>query len=332
MKKNTRNGRITSPERRTLLAWSIAGIAALRFDPALAQAWPARSVRIIVPFPPGGAADGSARVLAEAMGKPLGQPIVVENRAGAGSIVGTQAAVQSNDGHTLLMGSTSMTILPSLRSDLSYDVQRDLQPVGMVSSQPLVLCTAANSSLMSIDDVIDKGRSGDLTAGNSGVGTLSHLTTELFNLKQGTKILSIPYKGESALIPDIVSGTTAMAFLNLPSALPLLKSGQLRPIVVTSADRVAALAQTPTMKSLGMDDFVIKGWAAMFAAKDVPAIGVEHMERLLQEAIADPAVRKRFVSFGVDPEPSSRAALRDYVRNEIARWGEVVRSRGIKLN
>lgn len=318
--------------RRATLGWLLAvGCAPFAARPAAAQGWPTKPVRIVVPFPPGGAADGSARVLAEVMSKPIGHSMVVENKPGAGSVLGTQAVVQSNDGHTLLMGSTSMTILPALRADLPYDPQRDLQPIGMVSAQPLVLSVAAASPLTSLDEVVARGKTGELSAGNSGNGTLSHLTTELFNLRMGTKILSVPYKGESALVPDIASGTTAMAFLNLPSALPLLRSGRLRALAVTSAQPLPALPGVRTLKSLGMNEFVIEGWAALFAAKDVPAEGVERLERLLQQALADAAVKERFGNFGVEAVPGSRTALRDFVQAEVTRWQEVVKSRGIKL-
>ena len=318
-------------ERRRLLA--VLGCLALVPHPALAQpaVWPTRPVRIIVPFPPGGPADGSARVLSDLMAKSLGQAVTVENRAGAGSIVGTTAAVQSNDGHTLLMGSTSMTILPALRNDLAYDVQKDLQAIGMVSTQPLVLSVAAASPLKSLADVVTRGRAGELSSGNSGNGTLSHLTTELFNLKMQARILPVPYKGESALVPDIASGVTAMAFLNLPSALPLVRSGRLRALAVTSAQALAALPQVPTLKSLGLDEFVIEGWAALFAARDVPQAGVERTEAALRQALGDATVRERFDGFGVTPAPGGRLALRDYVKAEIERWGEVVRTRGIKM-
>lgn len=321
----------TTLTRRRSLGLLIAGLSGGAPILSAAQTWPTKSVRIIVPFPPGGAADGSARVLGEVMAKLLGQPFVVENKPGAGSVIGTQAAVQSNDGHTLLMGSTSMTILPALRSELSYDVQRDLLPVGMVSAQPLVLSVAANSQLKSLDDVVARGKSGDLTSGNSGNGTLSHLTTEMFNLKMGTRIMPVPYKGESALLPDIVSGTTAMGFINLPSALPLLKSARLRALAVTSAQPLAELPNVRTLKSLGMPEFVIEGWAALFAAKDVPAPGVQRLALALRQALSEAAVRDRFASFGVEPRPGTEAALQDFVKSEITRWGELVRTRDIKL-
>jgi len=317
--------------RRTLGLLATAALPLGWAADARARDWPTRTVRVIVPFPPGGGADGSARVLAEVMGPRLGEPMVVDNRAGGGSIVGTTAAVQSNDGHTLLMGSTSMTILPALRTDLSYDVQKDLQPVGMVSSQPLVLCVAVSSPLRTLDQLLAQGRAdATLTSGNSGSGTLSHLTTELFNLKMGTRIRSVPYRGESALMPDIVGGTLSMGFLNLPSAQALLKGGRLRALAVTSAAPLPALPGVPTLRSLGLDE-VIEGWAALFAARDVPAAGVERLDQLLQQALAEDTVRKRFENLGVAPTPGNREALRKYVQNESARWAEVVRARGIRL-
>ena len=224
-----------------------------------------------------------------------------------------------------------MTILPALRLDLSYDVQRDFQPIGMVSAQPLVLAVASGSPLKSLDDVVVRGRAGKLTAGNSGNGTLSHLTTELFNLKMAAHITSVPYRGESGLMPDIVGGSIDMGFINLPSALPLLKSGRLRALAVTSPGPLPELPNVRTLKSLGMQDFVIEGWAALFAAKDVPPAGVQRVAQVLRQALADPTVKERFNAFGVEPRPGTEAALRDFVKSETARWGEVVRTRGIKL-
>lgn len=330
MNRSTLSRRALPTRRHTLAIVAAASLWPTSF--ARAQSWPTRSITIVVPFPPGGAADGSARVLAEAMTKPLGQGIVVENRPGAGSVIGTQVVVQSNDGHTLLMGSTSLTILPALRSDLPYSVEADLQPVGMVSKQPLVLVVAPGSPLKTLDDLVARGKAGnDLTSGNSGNGSLSHLTTELFNFKMGTKLVPVPYKGESALLPDIVGGRTSMGFINLPSALPLLKTGTLRALAVTSAQPVAQLPGVRTLKSLGLDEFVIYGWAALYAAKDVPVAGVRLMSTLLQKALAEPSVRTRFVSFGVEPWTGTSAELREFTHQEIVRWGNVARARNIKL-
>ncbi len=317
--------------RRTLLG-AFAAVAGGMVLPAFAQAaWPTKPVTVIVPFAPGGAGNGSVRILADIIGPAIGQPLVVENRAGGGGIPGTQYVTNSHDDHMFLMGSTSMTILPALRSDLGYDAQRDLQPVGMISSQPLVFAVPANSQLKTIEDLVAKGKSGDLTAGNSGVGTLSHLTTELLNRKLGLKLLAVPYKGDAQLIPDVVAGTISMGVMNLPVALPLIQAGRLRAIAVTSPQPVASLPGVKTLSTLG-SEFVISGWAALFAARNVPAAGVERFATQLRVALAQDNVKERFAGFGVNPEIATPAQLREYVASEMARWADVVKSRGIKLD
>jgi len=324
---NAEKRRMTSSLKRRQL------LALLAAAPLLSRAqgaWPSKPITVIVPFAPGGAGNGSVRILAEIIGPRIGQSIVVENKPGGGGVPGTQFVTQSSDDHTLLMGSTTMTILPSLRNDLPYDVQRDLQPIGMISSQPVVFAVAANSPLKTLDDLVLRGKTGELTAGNSGVGTLSHLTTELVNHKLGTKILSVPYKGDAVLIPDVVSGVISMGVMNLPVALPLIQGGRLRAIAVTSKQPVASLPGVPLLKTLG-DEFVISGWAALFAARNVPTAGVNRFEGLLREALAEPEVRKRFDAFGVAPEASTPAQLREFIRSETARWADVVKSRAIRL-
>jgi tripartite-type tricarboxylate transporter receptor subunit TctC len=324
---NAEKRRMTSSQKRRQL---LALLAAAPLFSRAQGAWPSKPITVIVPFAPGGAGNGSVRILAEIIGPRIGQSIVVENKPGGGGVLGTQFVTQSSDDHTLLMGSTTMTILPSLRNDLPYDVQRDLQPIGMISSQPVVFAVAANSPLKTLDDLVLRGKTGELTAGNSGVGTLSHLTTELVNHKLGTKILSVPYKGDAVLIPDVVSGVISMGVMNLPVALPLIQGGRLRAIAVTSKQPVASLPGVPLLKTLG-DEFVISGWAALFAARNVPTAGVNRFEGLLREALAEPEVRKRFDAFGVAPEASTPAQLREFIRSETARWADVVKSRAIRL-
>ncbi len=316
--------------RRTVL--SLGALCVLpHMSQAQPAAWPSKPVTIVVPFAPGGAGNGSVRILSDVIGPKLGQPLVVDNRPGAGGITGTQTVTSSTDDHVLLMGSTTMTILPSLRNDLPYDTQRDLQPIGMISTQPLVLAVPVNSPLKTLDDLVRLGRAGQLSAGNSGVGTLSHLTTELINHKLGTKILAVPYKGDAVLIPDVVSGTISMGVMNLPVALPLIQGGKMRALAVTSAQPVASLPGVPVLKSMG-NEFVVTGWAALFAGPKVPPAGVARYEQLLRQALADPGVKERFAAFGVSAEASTAAELRDFVRSETSRWGDVIRASAIKLN
>lgn len=318
----------------TLTSTAAAATAAtgLLSQAARAQgAWPARNVTVVVPFAPGGAGNGSVRILAEVIGPQMGQSVLVENRPGGGGVPGTQHVAQSSDDHLLLMGSTSMTILPALRNDLAYDVMRDLQPVGMISSQPQVVAVGVNSPLRTLDDLVAQGRGGKLTAGNSGVGTLSHLATELLNRKLGTSILPVPYKGDAVLMPDVAAGTLSMGIINLPVVMPLIQAGRLRALAVTSAQPVASLPGVPLLRTLG-EEFVITGWAAMYASRAVPAAGVERFSTLMRNALGEAGVRERFAAFGVTPEPTTPAQLREFTRGEIARWGDVVRSRGITLS
>jgi tripartite-type tricarboxylate transporter receptor subunit TctC len=293
--------------------------------------WPTKPITMVVPFAPGGAGNGSLRILSEIMSPQLGQPILVDNRPGAGGMTGSLMVTSSNDDHLFLMGSTSMTILPALRHDLPYDVQRDLRPVGMISSQPMALVVATSSPLRSLEDLMIQGKAGHLSAGNSGVGTLSHLATELLNHKLHTKILAVPYKGDSVLLPDVASGHISLGVVNLPVALPLIQAGRLRALAVTSSQPMASLPGVPTLRNLG-EEFVITGWAALFAAKNVPAAEVDRLSQFLRQALAQPSTKEKFASFGVTPELATPAQLSVFVQNETRRWADVVTARGVKLD
>jgi len=322
--------------RRAVLAAALATTAGLAARPAAAtEAWPAKTVRIIVPFAPGGAADSSARVLAELLAPQLGQAVIVENKPGAGSAIGVTAAAQSRDGHTLLMGSNSMVINPILNPALSYDVARDFDAVGMVSSQPLVLVVPAASKMHKLADLVAeaKGKPGQLTAGNSGNGTLAHLTSVLFELQTGVDFTSVPYRGESALMPDLLGGLVSLGFLNLPSVLPHLRSGRLRALAVSAPQPLAELPGVPTFRSAGLPALEVQGWAALLAPKGtIPPEGLARLEALLGKALASDTVKNRFAAQAVAPFPLAREATAAHLRQEGARWQQVIRTRGIKVD
>lgn len=318
----------------TLTQCALLGAAALSAKAGLAaEAWPSRTVRIIVPFAPGGAADSSARALAEILAPQLGQAVVVENRPGAGSAIGVVAAAQSRDGHTLLMGSNSMVINPILNPSLSYDVARDFDAVSMVSNQPLVLVVPSSSRISTVADLIAqaKAQPGQLSAGNSGTGTLAHLTSVLFELQTGTDLITVPYKGESALMPDLMSGLVSLGFLNLPSVMPHIRSGRLRAVAVSSMVPIAELPGIPTFRSLNLPELEVQGWAALLAPKgSIPPEGLARLESLLGKALTSDGLRARFFSFNVAPMIASREATALYLKQEGARWQQVIRTRGIK--
>lgn len=310
-----------------------AGVHAGNADAA--DAWPTRPLRIIVPFAPGGGADGSARVLAEVLAPQLGQAVIVENKPGAGSAIGVAAALQSRDGHTMLMGSNSMVINPALNPRLTYDVSRDFDAIGMVSQQPLVLVVSAESKAKTLADLVAqaKAQPGKLSAGNSGTGTLAHLTAELFAQETGTSLVSVPYKGESALMPDLISGLVSMGFLNLPSVIVHIRSGRLRALAVSSAQPVSELANVPTFRSLKLQSLEVEGWATLVAPKGtIPADGLARLEKLLAAALQSDVVKKRFGALSLETFTSGREATAQYLKAEGGRWGQVVKSRGIQVD
>jgi len=316
--------------RRLLLT----GAGALLAIPARAETWPTRPLRIIVPFPPGGPADGSARVLAEQLTPELGQNVIVENRPGAGSAIGVTVAAQARDGHTLLMGSNSMVVNPSLQPAIGYDVERDFDAVGMVSAQPLVLVVPASSPIKSVVELIAEAKAnpGKVSTGNSGYGTLAHLTSEIFAAQAAITLTPVPYKGESALLPDLVGGLVSAGFLNLPGIAAQIKSGKLRPLAVSSPQPIPSLPDVPTFRALGYPAVEVQGWAAIVAPKGtIPPEGLARLEAALAKVLDSPAVLERFKVLSLDPMKMDRAATARFLKEEGERYAAIIKARGIKV-
>ena len=320
-----------STRRALLAALALACFGTLA--PAHAQqTWPMRTVRIIVPFAPGGGSDVSARVLAELLAPDLGQSVIVENRPGAGSAIGVMAAAQSKDGHTLLMGSNSMVINPLFNTSIGYDVTRDFDAVGMVSAQPLVLVVPENSPARSMQELVAqaKAQPRHITAGNSGNGTLAHLTAQILEEQAGIELITVPYKGESALMPDLISGLVAMGFLNLPSVAPHIKSGRLRALAVSSPQPITSLPGVPTLRSLNYPSLEVQGWAALVAPKgSIPDAGLARLEALLAKALASEQVKSRFAALNVAPVSENRTQTARFLAAESQKYAAIIKSRGI---
>ncbi|MBB3180849.1 tripartite tricarboxylate transporter substrate binding protein [Variovorax sp. Sphag1AA] len=316
--------------RRAMLALLAAGASVRAFA---ADSWPTKPVRIIVPFAPGGGADSSARVLADQFSPKLGQSVIVENKPGAGSAIGVIAAAQSKDGHTLLMASNSMVINPSLNPQIGYDPLRDFDAVGMVSAQPLVLVVPASSNIKTLQDLIAQAKAhpGELAAGNSGNGTLAHIASEIFASETGVQITPVAYKGESALLPELISGLVAFGFLNLPSVAPHIKSGRIRALAVSSPQPVPELPNVPTLRSLKLPALEVQGWAALLAPKgSIPSEGLAKLEGLLTQALASETVKTRFASLNVSPMVMNRQATTQFLQAETTRYASVIKARNIK--
>ena len=318
--------------RRGLLGASLALPA---ISAARAESWPNRPVRIIVPFAAGGPADGLARMLAEqVLGPKLGQSFIVENRAGAGGVIGTAAAAQANDAHTLLFGSISMTIVPHLQAQpVGYDVVKDFVPLAQIASTPFLLVVPAKSPIRDVKGLVEAAKANrGLSAANSGYGTLSHLTAELFNRQAGVNLDPVVYRGEGVLMPDLLSGTVGLGFLTLSTLLPHLRAGSVRALAVAQATRLPELPDVPTLAEAGFPGVEVDGWQAMFAPRATPADGIRRLTDVLAEAMADKTIRERITGFGAVPATRGAADFAALVPAEYKRWGELVKERNIKID
>jgi tripartite-type tricarboxylate transporter receptor subunit TctC len=321
--------------RRILLAAAVTAgtlLGAQAQTPGASE-WPARPVRIIVPFPPGGANDIAARSIGLEIGPALSQPVIVDNKTGAGGLVGYSAAAQSKDGHTLLMASTSISLLPSLSPGAAnYDLARDFEPVGWVSAFPGVLVVPASSKIRTVQELLAEMRAspGKVSCGNGGIGTSSHLGVELFLSVTRTSCTGVPYRGEGALAPALMAGEVAMAFSNLPGVLPHIKSGKIRVLAVAASEPSPDLPGVPTLESMGLTGMEVTGWVVLLASKGMPEEAVARLDKLLQQALASKGVRERFAAGGLIPMAGGRDKLMAYMVREQARWGKLIRERDIR--
>ena len=305
-----------------LAAWPIAGSA-------FAQDYPTRPVTVIVAQPPGGGTDIIARIIAQQLSVQLGEPFVVENRAGAGTVVGTAAAANAApDGYTLLTGlSANMAVNPSLFGHLSYDPIRDFTSVGMLAEFPFVVVVNKDFPAHSIKELIAmaKAKPGEINFASGGNGTGQHLSTELFELLAGIKMTHVPYRGAAPAYTDIMSGQTPVFFDNLASALGQIKGGSVRALAVTGKERSPLLPDVPTVAESGLPDYVYYVWFGLWAPKNTPQPIVEKLYTQIQKALADPAVKKRIAEDSGVPMNMPLADIKPFVQSEITKWADVVK-------
>ncbi|MCS6854385.1 MAG: tripartite tricarboxylate transporter substrate binding protein [Elioraea sp.] len=304
---------------------------------ALAETWaPSRPLRMVVPFPPGGATDLVARVLAEHMSASLREPVVVENRTGAGGNIGVEAVVRSApDGHTLLMGTMgTLTINPHLYRGLAFDPARDLAPIGMAFETVHVLIVHPSVPARSVAELIAlaKAAPGRLAYGSGGSGTSTHLVAELFRLAAGIEVTHVPYRGSAPALNDTVAGTVQFMLDQVPSCLPMVQAGRVRALAVTSAARHPLMPEVPTMAEAGLPQATATSWGAVMAPAGTPAAAVARLNAVLNLALADEGVRARLVQAGADPVSSTPEAVAERIARETAMWERVVREARITVN
>jgi tripartite-type tricarboxylate transporter receptor subunit TctC len=302
---------------------------------AFSQDYPTRPVTVIVAQPPGGGTDIIARIIAQQLSVQLGEPFVVENRAGAGTVVGTAAAANSApDGYTLLTGlSANMAVNPSLFAHLSYDPIRDFTPVGMLAEFPFVVVVNKDFPAHSIKDLIEmaKAKPGEINFASGGNGTGQHLSTELFELLANIKMTHVPYRGAAPAYTDIMSGQTPVFFDNLASALGQIKGGTVRALAVTGKERSPLLPDVPTVAESGLPDYVYYVWFGLWAPKNTPQPIVEKLYAQIQKALAEPAVKERIAEDSGVPMNMPLADIQPFVQSEIAKWADVVKRAGITV-
>ena len=300
-----------------------------------AQEWPAKPVRFIVPYPPGGGTDVIARIVQSRLGETLGQQVIIENRGGAGGALGTgEAAHAASDGYTFLFTLSSHTINPLLYK-LNYDTERDFAPVTLIVSVPQLIATQPGSPIQNLQDVIkmSKAKPGSLNFASVGNGTPSHIAGELIKLRSGIDMVHIPYKGGGPAVADTLGGQVSLAIVTMPAAMSHVRAGKLRALAVTTLKRNPGAPDVPTVaEALKMPDYEVDSWYALFApAKTSPAI-ITKMQKAIVKTIQLPDVKQKLLEQGGDTVGSSPEYLGQVVKKELAKWPEIIRAAHIRVD
>jgi len=289
---------------------------------------------MIVPFPPGGGNDIVGRLLAPRLAEGLGQQVIVDNRGGAGSTIGTDLAAKAPpDGHTLLVNNIALAVNATLYPKLPYDTLRDLAAVSGIGWQPNVLVVHPSLPAKSLRDLLALGRAkpGTLSYGSGGVGSAGHLATELLRMMTGVQMAHVPYKGLGPALTDLAGGHVLILISTVASAMPHVKSGRMRALAVTTLQRSAVLPQVPTMSESGVPGYEFSTWYGLFVAAATPRALVDRLNRETAKALSIADLKEQFMAQGIEGSPTSVEAFGAYVRNEVAKWGKVVKESGAKV-
>ncbi len=318
----------------SIMRFAAAAIAALAL-PAFGQAYPNKPVKLVVGFPAGGASDVAARAVGQKLSERLGQPVVVENRAGAASNIASEMVSKSApDGYTVLLGTISLSINPSLYKNLAYDPLKDLAAVTQISSAPFLLVVNPATPYKTLSDFLAaaKAAAQPMHYASAGNGSGSHLFMEYFASMAGIKLAHVPYKGAAPAMNDVLGGSVPLTFDNIITTLPLSKAGKLRPLAVSTKNRSAAAPDIPSLHELGVTGFDATSWFGFFVpAGTSPAI-VKKLQDETIEALKDPEVRARLLAVGSEPVGSTAAEFARFYRDEVEKWGKVVRSANVKID
>lgn len=315
------------------LAGSVLCIGAALSSNAVAEEYPVRPIKLIVPFAPGGLNDSVGRVLATHLGNRLGQTVVVENRAGAGGQIGVALAVkQPADGYTLVLGSVdSLAMGPALKKKMPYDPMNDLTAVAMVASSPLIVVTSARFPVKTVNELVERAKAhpGTISYGSAGVGTSLHLGVELLQNDTGTKMLHVPYQGGAPILQALISSQIDFALISPELAQRYMSSGQIKVVAQADTKRHPLLPSVPTAEEQGMKDMVLTPWLGVLGPAKLPAQIAERLDRAISEIARDEGFRNQLVQVGAQVDYKSASQFHAYIGSELARWSSIIRAAGI---
>lgn len=316
----------------TLHRWLAALTLALAGSSVLAQTYPAKPVRLVVPYAAGGSADIVARLIAEEWGRALGGSLFIENKGGAGGNIGVdQVAKSAPDGYTLGLQTVSLAINPALSAKMPYDTLKDLAPIGLVASSQHVLVVNNQLPARNLRELLAllKTQPGKFSYGSAGPGSTFHMSAELFKAEAGVSIVHIPYRGGGPALLDTISGQVAMSFPVLSAAQPHVQAGKLRALGVTGPKRSALMPEVPTLAEAGVPGYSFETWFIVFAPAGTPRPVIDKLNQSLNQALATPALKERMVREGFDPLPTSPEQARARLEKEMPTWARLVKERGI---
>ncbi len=326
--------------RRLLLALAGATLCTGAFAQSTStgsgQAWPTKPIRLVVPFPPGGGTDKIARETSQTVAAATGWTFVIDNKPGAGGNLGVDSVAKAPaDGYTIVIGqSSNLAINPTLYAKMPYDSQKDLAPIVLLANAPLVMVTGMTTPYKSLPDVVAaaKAKPGQLNFASPGNGTVAHLTSELFQKAAGVKTQHVPYKGAAQALTDVISGNVDLYMSSVPTLLGQIKQGKLRALAVTSAKRVDDLPDVPTIVESGFPGFDAVTWFGLLAPAGTPKEAIDRLSAEFNKALQNPALRKKLGDEGADPAGGSPEHFAALIRDEIPRWGKVVKDSGAKVD
>jgi tripartite-type tricarboxylate transporter receptor subunit TctC len=317
-----------------ILRTLVAGLLVLMPASVMAQDFPAKPIKLIVPFPPGGPNDIIARVVGQRMSELIKQPVIVDNRSGQAGVLGTDAVAKAApDGYTIgIVSASALVINPSMEK-VAYDVAKDIAPITLVVTVPEMLVVASNVPATNMAELVALARAqpGKLNFASAGLGGLPHLAGELFKLTAKLDIVHVPYRGAAPAINDLLGQQVQMTFLDLPVILPHIRSGSLRPIALGARERAPTAPEVPTTAEVGMPDLLIENWYGMIAPAGTPSAILAALSKIATSAISDPAVKEKLADQGMKPIGDTPEHFREFIGSETLKWAGVIRDGGLAI-